>query len=57
MGDPNITVILLIQKKTGATSDESFTGTVPWDRYFYEGLNILISTFCVCVAGFTINKY
>jgi hypothetical protein len=29
MGDPNITVILLIQKKTGATSDESFTGTVP----------------------------
>ncbi len=27
-------------------------GTVPRDGYFYEGLNISISTFCVCDDGF-----
>ncbi len=27
-------------------------GTVLRDGYFFEGLNILISTFCVCADGF-----
>ncbi len=29
-----------------------FKGTVSGDGYYFEGLNILISTFCVCVDGF-----
>ena len=27
-------------------------GTVSRDGYFFEGLSILISTFCVCADGF-----
>jgi hypothetical protein len=27
-------------------------GTVSWDGYFFEGLNILIHTFCACAVGF-----
>ncbi len=29
-----------------------FMGTVSRDGYFFEGINILISTFCVCADGF-----
>jgi hypothetical protein len=29
-----------------------FIGTVSRDGYFFEGINILISTFCVCAEGF-----
>jgi hypothetical protein len=28
-----------------------FKGTVSRDEYFFDGLNILISTFCVCADG------
>ena len=30
----------------------TFKGTVSRDEYFFEGLNILINTFCVCADGF-----
>ncbi len=30
----------------------SVKGTMTRDGYFFKGLNILISTFCVCAVGF-----
>ncbi len=32
--------------------NSDFKGTVSGDGYFFEGLNILISTFCVCADRF-----
>ncbi len=33
-------------------SVETLKGTVSRDGYFFNGLNILIGTFCVCADGF-----
>ncbi len=35
----------------------SFKGTVSRDGYFFEGLNILNSTFCVCALSYTIINF
>jgi hypothetical protein len=31
---------------------QKLKGTVSQDGYFFEGLNIFISAFCVCADGF-----
>jgi hypothetical protein len=39
-----------------ATESSSFIGTMSGDGYFFEGLFILISTFCVCADGFKVLR-
>jgi hypothetical protein len=46
------TLLLLKRSVVACNRTIVLKGTVSRDGYFFEGLNILISTFCVCAEGF-----